>query len=375
MYNRYTEILKQLEQDNNLRKIPGALPEGSINLSSNDYLGLSNNKGLQREFFNYIALSDLKFSASSSRLLTGNSREYEQLENTIANAYNREACLVYNSGYHANIGILPSLASKKDLILADKLVHASIIDGIKLSKAETLRYNHLDYNHLENILKKKRKHHEQVFIVTESIFSMDGDIADLETLVHIKEKYNCFIYIDEAHALGVRGKKGLGCAEELGLINACDFIVGTFGKAIASIGAFVVCNNNIKEYLVNTSRSLIFTTALPPVNLAWTNFIFEKLPTLTPQREKLNHVSKVLSENLEIKHQSHIIPFITGSNESAIALSKEMINQGFYVLPIRYPTVPKGKARLRFSLNAALTTEDIQQVTKILEQYEYTLAQ
>lgn len=375
MFKRYSDILNQLEQENNLRKLPGKLPVNCINLSSNDYLGLNNDNTLRNEFLDYISKKEVKLSAASSRLLTGNDEIYNTLENTIANAYKREACLVYNSGYHANIGILPSVSGKKDLIVADKLVHASIIDGIQLSKAEMVRFNHLDYIHLENILQKNRYKYEQVFIITESIFSMDGDIADLKTLISLKKKYSCFIYVDEAHALGVRGKEGLGLAEELGLIHECDFIVGTFGKALASVGAYIVCNNIIKQFLVNTSRPLIFTTGLPPINLCWTNFLFEKLPSFEDKRHNLKSISMTLSKILGIEYNSHIIPFITGSNESAVLLSKKMQEEGFYVLPIRYPTVPKGKARLRFSLHAGLSVKDFKKIPEIVKLYAPDLAQ
>ena len=249
MYKSYAKILEQLKLDGNLRKLPNGLPEDCINLSSNDYLGLNSDDKLRNLFLEKKSASNLKFSAVSSRLLTGNSSEYNILENTILKAYNREACLIFNSGYHANIGILPCLAGKKDLLLADKFVHASIIDGMQLSKAEILRFNHLDYSHLENILEKKRSDYDKVFIVSESIFSMDGDKADMMRLVEIKRKYNCILYFDEAHALGVYGSNGLGYAEECNLLADCDILVGTFGEALASVGAFVVCDSIIKEYI------------------------------------------------------------------------------------------------------------------------------
>ncbi len=367
MFQNYSDTIEQLMKEDNLRKLPDPVSEDFINLSSNDYLGINSDSSLRNEFIQHISHKSLRLSAVSSRLLTGNSEEYISLETTIAHAYKKEACLVYNSGYHANIGILPSLAGKNDLIISDKLVHASIIDGIKLSSASHERFNHLNYNHLETILKKNRNHYQQIFIVTESIFSMDGDIADLLQLIELKKKYSCFLYVDEAHAFGVRGQNGLGCAEEYNCIDQIDFIVGTFGKAIASIGAYLVCDNIIKQYLINRSRSFIFTTALPPFNLAWTGFIFDRLSSFQKKRKHLHELSKSFAGLLGQKSESQIIPFIIGNNKSAIDLSLKLRKEGIFVLPIRYPTVPKDTARLRFSLNANLTLEDLNKIPEILK--------
>lgn len=218
--------------------------------------------------------------------MTGNFTVYTELEQLLAERFNREAALLFNSGYHANTGILPALADKQTVILADKLVHASIIDGILLSGVPFQRYRHNDYNHLETLLKRFSGECEQLFIVTESIFSMDGDIADLRRLVELKKTYpNVVLYVDEAHAIGVRGKNGLGIAEEQGCIADIDLLVGTFGKALASMGAYVICDRTIREYLVNYMRPLIFSTALPPFQIAWTRFIFERLPDFTSSRK------------------------------------------------------------------------------------------
>ena len=362
----YREILNQLEKEHNLRQLPGNIPEGYINLSSNDYLGLNQDTALRNEFYNLSGTSQFHLSASSSRLLTGNSNAYNVLETTIKNSHRREACLVYNSGYHANIGILSALAGKNDLIVADKQVHASIIDGMQLSKATVQRYKHLDYHHLEKILQKSRHSFQHIFIVSESIFSMDGDVADLPLLVELKKKYGACLYLDEAHAVGVRGRNGLGCAEEAGCMDACDFIVGTFGKAMASVGAYLVCDEVYKHFLVNHSRSLIFTTALPPVNLAWTNFLFERLPDFEDKRNHLKELSVQFAKMMNVNAETHIVPFLTGSNESAIQASMKLRDHNYYVLPVRYPTVPKGKARLRFSLGADMNITELQKIPQII---------
>ena len=365
--SKYINQLNRLKETGCFRSFPEFDSGAMLNLSSNDYLGLMSDNSLTEEFINNYNIKESKFSASSSRLLSGNSREYNYTEKLIAASYNRESCLIFNSGYHANIGILPALAQKNDLIIADKLVHASIIDGMQLSKADFLRYNHLDYVHLNNLLEKKGKNYKNIFIVSESIFSMDGDKADIEKLVIIKNKYKAFLYLDEAHAVGAVGKTGLGCAEEKGFINEVDFIIGTFGKALASVGAYVICDEVFKQYLINHARTLIFTTAMPPINLAWTAFIFEKLPDFNERRIKLKAISQQFANLIEVNSESHIIPFVIGENNAVVEVSNKLKQAGFNVLPIRYPTVPKGTARLRFSLNATPELNQLLPVKEILK--------
>ena len=211
-----------------------------------------------------------------------------------------------------------------------------------------------------------------MFIVTESIFSMDGDVADLQELCDLKREYDTFLYVDEAHAVGVRGTNGLGCCEEQGCMDDIDFIVGTFGKAFASYGAFVVCDEMFRDFLVNTQRSLIFTTALPPVNVAWTRFILNRMPDFYSYRMKLSGIAEQLRTTLanrgfETRGDSHIVPFLCGSNENSVYMSELFQDNGFFVLPVRYPTVPKNEARIRFSLNAAIPEEDYDCLMEFIE--------
>lgn len=343
-----------------------------LNLSSNDYLGLSSNPRLIDDFRAETDVMALAYSAASSRLLSGNHQYYKMLEDDLADLYDKESALVFNSGYHANIGILPALTGKRDLIVSDKLVHASIIDGLRLSEAQMLRYRHMDYEHLHSILTQHREEYENVFIVTESIFSMDGDVADLQQLCEIKKEFDCFLYVDEAHAIGVRGTNGLGCCEEQACTEDIDFIVGTFGKAFASMGAFVVCEELFREYLINTQRSLIFTTALPPVNVAWTRFVLNRMPEFYDLRVKLAGVSERLREVLiekgfETRGSSHIVPMVCGSNENSVEMAELLQDNGFFALPVRYPTVPKNESRIRFSLNASIAMEDYECLFDFLE--------
>ena len=328
----YQKQLDLLEQSGNLRRLPVADCHGRwvekegvrmLNLSSNDYLGLAANSALQAEFLESTKMDYLPFSSSSSRLLTGNFPAYHDLEQLLQTQFEREAALLFNSGYHANTGILPALADKQTLILADKLVHASLIDGILLSGAPFQRYRHNDYEQLERLLHKNASAYEQIIIVTESIFSMDGDVADLNRLVALKKQYsNVLLYVDEAHAIGVRGEKGLGIAEEQHCVADIDLLVGTFGKALASMGAYLICSSLIRSYLINTMRPLIFSTALPPFQVAWSRFIVEKVPTLTAERDQLQQISRMLATHLTGKGgeitNSHIVPFIVGENEACM---------------------------------------------------------
>ena len=339
-----------------------------LNLSSNDYLGLANDRKLRQEFRETLTTETFLPTSSSSRLLTGNFSIYDRLEQQLADSFGTEAALTFNSGYHANTGILPAVSNTHTLILADKLVHASLIDGIRLSAAKCIRYRHNEYNQLERLLQVNHSEYERIIVVTESIFSMDGDEADLRELVRLKKQYpNVLLYVDEAHAFGVRGQRGLGCAEEQDCINDIDFLVGTFGKALASAGAYIVCRKVIREYLINKMRTFIFTTALPPVTVQWTSFMLERLAGFRQRREALQFLSNQLREALKNKgydcpSTSHIVPLITGESCVAIRKAEELQRKGFYALPVRPPTVPEGTSRIRFSLTAEIRESEMEKL-------------
>lgn len=362
---QYIDTLQKLKESDNYRSLPDVGTLQLFDLCSNDYMGIGSNVKMQEIFWKEVAVKH-SFGSCSSRLLGKTLEQHELLETEIADVFLKESCLLFNSGFHANAGILPALASDKDLILADKLVHASIIDGAKLGKADFMRYRHLDYNHLEALLKKHRGNYQRVFIVSESIFSMDGDVADLHKLIELKQEYNGLLYLDEAHALGVRGNKGLGCAEEQNCLSDLDFIVGTMGKAWASMGAFVVCKQVFKETLINFSRPFIYSTALPPINVAWSRFVFQNLIGMNAERQYLKRLSREFAGMLNIQSESHIIPFVIGSNAEAIAKSMLLKEYGFNALPVRYPTVPVNTARLRFSLSASMKMEQLLPIQNLL---------
>jgi 8-amino-7-oxononanoate synthase len=370
LLERIQSELDALREKDQFRVLRDIDKDNLLNLSSNDYLGLGAMPELREEF--YKKLQDFPtdetyaLSSSSSRLLTGNHPGYPELEQALSNMYHDRAALVFNSGYHANIGILPALSTKKDLILCDKLNHASIIDGIRLADAQFKRYAHLDYKALENLLERNSDEYENIFIISESIFSMNGDAADLRKLVELKQKYNATLIIDEAHSVGVFGETGCGLAEEQGVLDEIDVIVGTFGKAFCSAGAYAIMDEAMRDYLINKMRSFIFTTALPPVVVNWSRFVLSKTRGMKKQREHLLKLSAKLCKGLGVNSDSQIVPFIVGENAKALALSEKLRDAGILAFAIRPPTVPAGTARLRFSLSAALTEADIDKILKVL---------
>lgn len=374
IFNRYIEDLNILNENKMLREIPQIHQEGKyihyngkrmLNLSSNDYLGIFQRDDLREEFLTFInnfnKTSPL-FSSASSRLLTGNSNSYQSLEELLANILNKESALLFNSGYHANSGILPALCNNRSLIIADKLVHASIIDGIKLAGCQFIRYKHNDTIHLTKILEKEHSNYQTIFIVTEGVFSMRGDKSPIKEIVKIKNNYNnTLLYVDEAHSFGTIGHNGLGVCQEEDVLDSVDLYVATFGKAISSMGAFVACNKVIRDYLVNKMRPLIFSTALPPINIEWSKFIISRLNSFNNQREKLVSYSKLLQKELNISNPSNtqILSFITKDAKEAVNLSGRLKEKGVYALPVRPPTVPENECGIRISLTASLTEQDI----------------
>lgn len=382
LLDHYAEQLDHLKQQGNFRQfISNQQSERWItiqdrtmlNLASNDYLGLAADLSLREEFLDTLKIERALFSSSSSRLLTGNFAEYEQFENSLSKAFGC-AALLFNSGYHMNIGILPALCDSKTVILADKLVHASMIDGIRLSNAQYIRYRHNDLQHLEQLLQKYHQDEqvERIIVVTESIFSMDGDETNLAALAQLKQRFaKTMLYVDEAHAIGVRGEQGLGCAEQYGVLDQIDFLVGTFGKAIASVGGYIICDSIIRDYLINKMRPLIFSTALPPISIAWSDFIFNKVLSMQQQRQHLAETSQYLQQAVIAKgfsspSSSHIIPIILGESQAAIEKARYVQQQGFYAMPVRPPTVPQNSSRLRISLTSLVQKNELEQLVECL---------
>ena len=373
--------LECLKEKGNYRSLPETEREGEFvvadgrkmhNLSSNDYLGLAADTALRAEFLRRQTPEGFLPSASSSRLLTGTFAAHRRIEQQLAGLYGKEAALVASCGYHLNAGILPAIGHGRMLVLADKLMHASFIDGMRLSAARCIRYRHNDYAQLEQLLARHAAEFESIVIATESIFSMDGDEAHLPRLTALKRKYpGVLLYLDEAHAFGLRGNRGLGCAEEQGCLPEIDLLVGTFGKALASAGAFVVCSRTIRDYLVNKMRTFVFTTALPPWQMEWTSFLLDRLPSLSGRRERLGRMGHFLRRAAHARgylcpSTSHIVPLIAGTSSEAAKLALRLQERGFYVLPVRPPSVPEGTARVRISLTASLPDEALQKLAEAL---------
>ncbi len=325
-----------------------------IDFSSNDYLGLSGHPELIKEAKS--AIDRFGTGACASRLMSGDFQIHHRLEEEISQFKNKEAALVFNSGYQANIGIIRSLYTKGDCIFSDRLNHASIVDGILLSGAHFFRFQHNDIKHLETLLQKQRGRFNNALIITETIFSMDGDRPPLKDLVKLKKKYNCSIMVDEAHATGIFGKNGSGIVQQEGLEKEVDLIMGTFSKALGGFGAYVAASKKIIEYLINTSRSFIYSTALPPAVIAC-NLASIKLIKNEPfRRVKLLEAAQYFRDCLKargfkVKGDSQIVPLIIGDNIKAIEFAKRLQEKGYWVLPVRTPAVPLGEARLRFSLS------------------------
>lgn len=382
LYHSYAETLDELKRQGNYRFFKQIERQGQqiqlsgqsmLNLSSNDYLALAQNQQLKKQFLAEHCLDTQHFTSSSSRLLTGNFAEYEQLEQQLSQAFGRTS-LLFNSGYHMNVGILPALSDAKTLIISDELIHASMIDGIRLSKAQKQRYAHQDLEQLEQLLLAAQDNDaiDKVIVATESVYSMDGDISDLRALVALKQQYSkVMLYVDEAHAIGVYGNKGLGVAEQMQCITEIDFLVGTFGKALASVGGYLLCDAVIREYLINKMRSLIFSTAQAPINMAWTSFMFGQMQSMQSQRQNLLQISQqlkqaVLDKGLPCPTDSHIVPIIYGENQVAVNKALRMQEAGFYVLPIRPPTVAAGTARVRVCLHADLKWSQLEDLVAVL---------
>lgn len=365
------QTLERLRAEGNFRRIPSGSGSGLLDFSTNDYLGLATRLDLQRDFMLKEA-GHVSLTSSASRLLASDQQSYTALEELLDELYGHRT-LLFNSGYHANTGMVSALADKRTLIAADRLVHASILDGVRLSDGILRRWRHCDYEHLEKLLQKEADSYDRILIIAESIYSMDGDAADISRLVEIKRRYpHALLYIDEAHALGVCGPQGLGLCRNMSEsdYNEVDVIIGTFGKACASSGAFAAVSPTIRDYAVNRARSFIFSTALPPLCCAWTAEVMRLMTGMDTERAHLRHLSEHLADGLRSlgfeASPSHIQPVVIGNASQAVAVASRLLDDGVKVLPIRTPTVPPGTERLRISLSAANSETDIDRLLTAL---------
>lgn len=329
-----------------------------LNFCSNDYLSLANDPRLVEGAIEAAR----KYGAGSgaARLISGNFDLEEELEARLAEFKGTEAALLFNSGYHANIGVIPALAGEGDVIFSDELNHASLIDGCRLSKAEKVVYRHNDLDHLEELLKKGGG---GIFIITEAVFGMEGDLCPLDDLLSLAKKYDAILYLDEAHAVGVFGQGGQGLAPKNPPENL--ICMGTLGKAFGSYGAFVAGSKSLKEFLINRARSFIFSTGLPPAVIGASLAALKIIKSEPERRERLWNNIKTVGAALRGRPVfSPIFSIRTGDAKKTMEISRKFLDQGIYLQGIRPPTVPEGTSRLRLTVSAGHTEGQLKVLTE-----------
>lgn len=357
---------------NALRKLPAS--NNLVDFASNDYLGFAKCTTIFNKVHQLLIDENLLTNgATGSRLLSGNHKLYGSAEEFIASFHQSESALIYNSGYDANVGFFSAVPQRNDVILFDEFAHASIRDGVLMSTAKSFKFKHNDLADLEKLLKRFRTNHDEVYIVTESVFSMDGDSPDLIGLVKLSEKYKAHLVIDEAHALGVFGNRGEGLVQFLNLQDKVFARIMTFGKGLGCHGAAILGSSDLKNYLINFSRSFIYTTALSPHAIATILIAYQTLQSSNEEIKLLQENSKFFNENLPILLQvelfnSAIKSIIIPGNLIVKEIAALLQEKGFDVKPILSPTVPEGKERLRFCLHSYNTKKEITEVLGLLNE-------
>lgn len=378
--------LNQREQNNALRKL--SLSNDLIDFASNDYIGFSKNRSIFEETHQYlIANNILQNGATGSRLLSGNHKIYQETEDFIAKFHQTESALIFNSGYDANVGFFSSVPQKGDFILYDELCHASIRDGIQLSNAKAYKFGHNDFEDLEKLilrcrdLQNKGVMINEIYVVTESVFSMDGDTPNLEELAQFSDKYRANLVVDEAHALGVFGDQGEGLVQMLGLQDRVFARIMTFGKGLGCHGAAILGSQELKQYLVNFSRSFIYTTGLSPHSIATIlvafQFLEKEKQNIIALRENIIHFNQEKNmlglKPLFVRSKSSIQSAIIPGNEKVKTIAGQLQEKGFDVKAILSPTVPEGQERLRFCLHSYNSKEEISEVLALLSTFAFCL--
>ena len=302
-----------------------------------------------------MAMQEYGCAAGGSRLINGNLDLHESFEAELAQFFGKEAALLFNTGYMANVGLIPSLVGPGDIVLSDALNHASIIDGCRLAKAEVHTFPHNDLEQLASLLPRVAGSNKRIVVIVDGIFSMDGDFSPLSELVPLVKSYDAILILDDAHGTGTVGAQGQGSAEALQVLNEVDIVLGTLGKAMGSFGAFVVGTHRLRELLINKARSFIFSCALAPPQVAAAQCALQLIQSEPWRRKKLQANAAYLRKRLNTANISckpsctHIVPVIIGDNDSTMAISEELLKRGFFVHGIRPPSVPKGSARLRIT--------------------------
>lgn len=372
-----SDKLEKREQNNALRKLP--VSNALIDFASNDYLGFANSEEIFNKTHQYLLENNIKINgAKGSRLISGNHNLYQITEDFIANFHQSETALIFNSGYDANVGFFSSVPQRNDIILYDELCHASIRDGIVMSNAKSYKFQHNDFENLEKLittqLETRNPKPETFYVVTESVFSMDGDSPNLEELVTLCEKYNCFLVIDEAHALGVFGNDGEGLIQSQGLQDKVFARIMTFGKGLGCHGAAILGSQELKNYLINFARSFIYTTGLSPHSVATILMAYQHLEAEKEAIENLrNNIQFFNQEKMQmglkplfVYSKSAIQCAIIPGNEKVKSIANQLQNNGFDVKPILSPTVPEGQERLRFCIHSYNSEKEISEVLKLL---------
>ena len=373
--------LDSRKQNNALRKL--SLPNDLIDFASNDYIGFSKNKAIFEETHLYLIENNfIQNGATGSRLLSGNHKGYKETEDFIANFHQSESALVFNSGYDANVGFFSSVPQKGDLILYDELCHASIRDGILLSNSKAYKFKHNDFEDLERLIQNSRPNIQDpttIYIVTESVFSMDGDTPNLEELAQLSEKYNCHLVIDEAHSLGVFGDNGGGLVQMLGLQSQVFTRIMTFGKGLGCHGAAILGSQELKNFLVNFARSFIYTTGLSPHSVATILIAYQHLEsekkTINKLRENIIHFNQEKNllglKPMFVRSKSAIQSAIIPGNQNVKSIAKQIQEKGFDVKAILSPTVPEGQERLRFCIHSFNSKDEISEVLGLLSTFVF----
>ncbi len=367
--------LQEREEANALRTLP--VPDNVVDFSSNDYLGFSQNRDIFGQAHKYLLDSNVISNGSTgSRLITGNHSLYRETEEFIARFHNSAAALIFNSGYDANVGLFSSVPQKEDVVLYDEYIHASIRDGLRLSNAKTFKFRHNDISHIESLISRHRGEGE-LYIITESVFSMDGDSPDIKAFINIAEKHHCRLIVDEAHALGVFGSNGEGLVQNLGLEDKIFARIVTFGKGLGCHGAAILCSPQLYTYLINFARSFIYTTALPPHSLSVILTAYKYLANKSLQTERLKNIVSFFTDEAKrlgidkafIYSASAIHCAVIPGNKNVKNISSVLRQNGFNVKAILSPTVPQGSERLRFCLHSYNSREQVTAVLTLLKQF------
>lgn len=367
------EKLNRRSENASLRTL--SLPKSNIDFSSNDYLGFSNSKKLFDATHQFLLDRNIvQNGATGSRLLTGNHALYQEAEDFISTFHRSESALVFNSGYDANVGFFSCIPQRGDIILYDEYCHASIRDGIQLSHAKAYKFTHNDLEDLQLLLEKYTANDATIYIVTESVFSMDGDSPDLEKMALLSENHKAYLVVDEAHALGVFGENGEGLIQHLNLQENIFARIMTFGKGLGCHGAAILGSSQLKEYLVNFSRSFIYTTGLSPHSVASIlvayQFLSQEKLAIENLRENIVHFNQQKQllglKQLFVRNKSAIQSAIIPGNEKVKTIALQLQESGFDVKAILSPTVPEGQERLRFCLHSYNTKEEISSVLQKL---------